>query len=78
MAIKVFVEFQIKPGRRDEFTSLVRGMMASMGSLPGFLGSTMYEVVGDPNGLAEIAEWESPEKERRTTMLERAVEGAAR
>jgi quinol monooxygenase YgiN len=61
MAIKVFVEFQIKPGRRDEFVSLVRGITVSMGSVPGFLGSTTYEVVGDPNGMAEIAEWESPE-----------------
>jgi quinol monooxygenase YgiN len=61
MAIKVFVEFQIKPGRRDEFLHVTRELMASIGSPPGFLGGALYEVVGDPNGVAEIAEWESPD-----------------
>jgi hypothetical protein len=29
--------------------------------VPGFLGSTVYEVLDSPDGLVEIAEWDSPE-----------------
>jgi quinol monooxygenase YgiN len=61
MAIKAIVEFQTKPGQRDELLRLIREYMATMETPPGFLGTTLHEVVGDPNGLLEIAEWESPE-----------------
>lgn len=75
-AIKVIVELQAKPGRRDELTSLVESMVANQGpSQPGFLGSTRYEVLDNPDMLVEIAEWESAEA-RVAHMQETAATGA--
>ncbi len=60
VAIKVIVELQAKPGKRDELKSLLESMVAEQGtSQPGFLGSTRYEVLDDPDMLVEIADWES-------------------
>jgi hypothetical protein len=50
MPIKVVVEFQAKPGARAGFKQV-----------PGFLWSTVYEVVDSPDGLVEVAEWDSRE-----------------
>lgn len=76
MAIKVIVELQAKPGRRDELKSLLESMVANHGpSQPGFLGSTRYEVLGNPDMLIEIAEWESAEA-RAAHMQESAAIGA--
>jgi quinol monooxygenase YgiN len=62
VAIKVIVELQAKPGRRDELKSLLESMIASHGpSQRGFLGSTRYEVLENPDVLIEIADWESAE-----------------
>lgn len=62
MAIKVVVEFQAKPGERSKLKSLLREISSAHGpSAPGFLGSTVYEVLDAPDGLVEIAEWESAE-----------------
>jgi quinol monooxygenase YgiN len=61
VAIKAIIEFQTKPGQRDELARLIREHIAATERPPGFLGETLYEVLGDPNGLIEIAEWESPE-----------------
>ncbi len=62
MAIKVIVELQAKPGRRAELKSLLESMVAELGpSQRGFLGSTRYEVLDNPDMLIEIAEWESAE-----------------
>ena len=60
MPIKVIVEFQAKPGVRAELASVLEGIMATLGpSIPGFLGSTLYEVLDSPDALIEIAEWDS-------------------
>jgi len=62
MAIKVVVEFQAKPGARAELKSQLKSISATHGpNAPGFLGSTVYEVLDSPDGLIEIAEWESAE-----------------
>ena len=76
MAIKVIVELQAKPGRRAELKSLLESMVAELGpSQRGFLGSTRYEVLDDPDRLIEIAEWESAEA-RVAHMEESAASGA--
>lgn len=56
------MELQAKPGRRDELRSLIEGIIATHGpSMPGHLGGELYEVLGDPDMLVEIADWESAE-----------------
>ena len=62
MAITVIVELQVMPGKRDELRRLLETMVEKHGpSQRGFLGSTRYEVLDDPDTLIEIAEWESAE-----------------
>jgi quinol monooxygenase YgiN len=62
MAIKVVVEFQAKPGARAELMSLLASISAThQPTTPGFFGSTVYEVLDSPDGVIEIAEWESAE-----------------
>ena len=76
MAIKVIVELQAKPGRRDELSSLLEHMIATEGpSQHGFLGSARYEVLEDRDVLVEIADWESAEA-RDVHMQEAAATGA--
>jgi len=60
MTIKVVIEFQAKPGERPPLKSLLQRISAEHGpTASGFLGSTVYEVLDSPDGLVEIAEWES-------------------
>ena len=62
MPIMVVVEFHAKPGRRAELRALLTDISASHGpEAPGFMGSTVYEMLDDPDGLIEIAEWDSAE-----------------
>ena len=62
MTIKVIVEFQAKPGARAELAGILEGISTTHGpSIPGFLGSVVHEVVDSPDGLVEIAEWDSVE-----------------
>lgn len=76
MAIKVIVELQAKPGRRAELKSLIESIVAEHGpSQRGFVGSTRYEVLDNPDMLIEIAEWESAEA-RVAHMQESAATGA--
>jgi quinol monooxygenase YgiN len=76
VAIKVIVELQAKPGRREELESLLESIVASQGpTLRGFLGSVRYEVLDDPDTLVEIAEWDSAEA-RVAHMEESAATGA--
>lgn len=76
MAIKVIVELQAKPGRRAELKNLLESMVAKQGpSQRGFLGSTRYEVLDNPDMLIEIARWESAEA-RMAHMQESAATGA--
>lgn len=64
MRIKVVIEFQAKPGERAKLRELLAGISAAHGpQAPGFLGSTVYEAIDSPDGLVEIAEWESAEEQ---------------
>lgn len=76
MAIKVIVELQARPGMRGELLSLIERVVAEQAPTQrGFLGSTRYEVLDDPDTLIEIAEWESAEA-RAAHMEEAAATGA--
>ena len=76
MAIKVIVELQAKPGRRDELKHVLESLIATEGpGQDGFLGSTRYGVLDDPDVLVEIADWESAEA-RDVHMKEAAATGA--
>lgn len=76
MAIKVIVELQAEPGRRDELKRVLETIVSNEGpSQRGFLGSTRYEVIDNPDTLIEIAEWESAEA-RAAHMAEAAATGA--
>ena len=75
MAIKVIVELQAKPGKRAELLGLLENIVAKQGpSQRGFLGSTRYEVLDNPDVLVEIADWESAEA-RLAHMQEAAATG---
>ncbi len=72
MAIRVIVEFQAKPGRRADLRSLLTSIAATHGpSAPGFLGSAVYEVIDNADGLIEIADWESAQAQ--TAAVENAT-----
>ena len=75
MAIKVIVELQAQPGRRAELKNLLESIVAKQGpGQVGFLGSTRYEVLDNPDILVEIADWESAEA-RVAHMQEAAAAG---
>ena len=62
MSIKVIVELQAKPGKRAELKSLIESIVLKHGpGQRGFLNSTRYEVLDNPDILVEIADWESAE-----------------
>jgi quinol monooxygenase YgiN len=72
VAIRVIVELQAKPGRRDELRSLIERIIATQGpSMRGYLGGELYEVPADPDALVEIADWESAEA--RDALMEDAA-----
>ena len=76
MTIKVIVELQAKPGRRDELKSLLESVVAKYGpGRPGFLGSIRYEVLDNPNILVEIADWASAEA--RAAAMQKAMASGA-
>jgi quinol monooxygenase YgiN len=75
MAIKVIVELQAKQGKRAELNSLLESVAAKYGpGQPGFLDSTRYEVLDNPNVLFEIADWASAEV-RATAMQQAMADG---
>jgi quinol monooxygenase YgiN len=62
MAIKAIIELQANPGKRDELKAFIDNLVATHGpGGPGFIRSTRYEVLDNPDRLIEIAEWESVE-----------------
>ncbi|MGR0219635.1 putative quinol monooxygenase [Agromyces sp. ZXT2-6] len=72
MAIKVIIEMKARPGDRGELKRLLDDIVASQGrDRRGFLGSTRYEVLDDPDMLVEIADWDSIEA--RMEHLEEAM-----
>ena len=76
MRIKVIVELEARPGKLTELKSLLESVVAKYGSShPGFLDSTRYEVLDNPNILVEIAEWTSADV-RATAMQQAMADGA--
>ena len=76
MAIKVIVELQAKPGQRAELKNLLESVVATLGpGEPGFLGSTRYEVLDNPDILVEIADWVSAEV--RAAAMQQAMDSGA-
>ena len=76
MAIKVIIELQARPGLRDELKGVFESLIAAQGpGQDGFLGSTRYGVLDDPDVRVEIADWESAEA-REAHMREAAATGA--
>jgi quinol monooxygenase YgiN len=77
MAIKVIVELQAKPGKRAELKNLLESVVAKYGpGQPGFLGSTRYEVLDNPDIVVEIADWESAIRATTDLAAIRASEDA--
>jgi quinol monooxygenase YgiN len=75
VSIKVIVELQSKPDQRAALKSLLERIVAEHGlEVPGFLGSTLYEVLDNPNMVVEVADWESAEM-RATAMQEAMASG---
>jgi len=76
MAITVIVELHAKPGRRDELRGVLESLIAAQEpGQDGFLGSTRYGVLDDPDALVEVADWESAEA-REVHMHEALATGA--
>lgn len=72
MPIKVIIEMKARPGERDELKRLLDDIVATQGrGRRGYLGSTRYEVLDDPDVLVEIADWDSVEA--RMEHLEEAM-----
>ena len=74
MAIKTIIELQAKPGQRDQLLSIM-DEVTPMQAVPGFLGLDFYEVLENPDGLVEIAGWESPEA--RQTWIQQSMDSGA-
>jgi quinol monooxygenase YgiN len=75
MTVKIIVEMEAKPGQRDELKRLIDKLIKDLGpSLTerGSLGSTLHEVVDDPDLLVEIADWVSVEA-REAVMADPAT-----
>jgi quinol monooxygenase YgiN len=76
VAIRVIVELQAKPGKRVELKKLLENVAATLGpGAPGYLGSTLYEVLDKPDILVEIADWESAEV--RAVAMQKAMSSGA-
>ena len=76
MAISAIIELRAKPGRRAELQRLIGDLVAKHApSSKGFLRSTRFEALDDPDLLIEIAEWESAEA-RQAHMQQVAATGA--
>jgi len=74
--IKVIVELQAKPGKRAELKNLLESVVTRLGpDEPGFLGSTRYEVLDNPNIVVEIADWASAEV--RAAAMQKAMASGA-
>jgi quinol monooxygenase YgiN len=72
MAITVIIEMRARPGERDVLKRVLDDIVATQGrGRRGFLGSTRYEVLDDPDLLVEIADWDSVDA--RMEHLEEAM-----
>jgi len=78
MPIKVIVEFQAKPGMRDELRRTLDALIEQQGAgLAGYLGSTRYVVLDQPDALVEVADWESTEARNKHMEQARATNAFA-
>jgi len=78
MPIKVIIEFQAKPGMRDELRRTLDALIAEQGAnLAGYLGSTRYAVAAQPDALVEVADWESAEARNKHLEQARATNAFA-
>ena len=78
MPIKVVIEFQAKPGARAELKKLLSDIAAAHGPrVPGYLGSTVYEALDSPDGLVEIADWDSPDAQEAAVQQAMAATPAS-
>ena len=76
MAIKVIVELQAKPGKQAELAQLLASVADRLGpSASGYLGTTRYEVLDNPDTVVEIAEWKSAEV--RAAAMQQAMDSGA-
>jgi quinol monooxygenase YgiN len=74
MSIKVIVELQVKPGKREQLLATLRAIGEEHGPrMSGYLGSTRYQALNNPDMLIEIAEWESAEAQK--LHIEKATAG---
>ena len=74
--IKVIVELQAKPSKRTELKHLLESVATTLGPTePGFLGSTRYEVLDNPDIVIEIADWVSVDV-RAAAMQQALTSGA--
>lgn len=74
--ITVIVELEAKPGKRTELKHLLESIATTLGPTePGFLGSTRYEVLDNPDIVVEIAEWVSTEI--RAAAMQQALNSGA-
>ncbi len=74
MRIRVVIEFQARPGRRDELRRVLSGISATHGpTVAGFLGSTVYETLDSEDGLVEIADWDSAEAQAEAVQAATAA-----
>lgn len=74
MRIRVVIEFQAQPGRRDELRRVLSDISATHGpTAAGFLGSTVYETLDSGDGLVEIADWESAEAQAEAVQAATAA-----
>lgn len=75
MTIKVVVELKAHPGMRDELQVVFERMLTEHASnIDGFIGSSRYEKIDDPDVLVEVADWTSVEA-REAHMKVAAEEG---
>jgi quinol monooxygenase YgiN len=76
VTIKVIIELQARPGKRPELTHLLESVVARLGpSTPGFLGSTCYEVLENPDLVVEIADWETADAQ--ASAMQQAMDSGA-
>jgi quinol monooxygenase YgiN len=74
-SIKVIVELHAKPGRRTELKNLLERVAEKYRpGQPGFLDSTCYEVIDNPDILVEVADWASVEV-RAATLQQAMADG---
>jgi quinol monooxygenase YgiN len=72
VVITVIVELRARQGARPELLAVLERIVTEQGpSEGGFLGSTRYEVLDEPDAIIEIADWESAEA--RTAHLQEAA-----